>query len=205
MIDRYDLLIDSEVQILDTKETIIANAIKFKDITPEMAVTLRNNHKDSPAKLFELISAFSYDRLMYLMSLPYDELDKSDKMNELHDKYLQGYKRKISVETGNVEKVIKENIDNGWIDEDFIKGFVWRNGKITPAIINPIYDHIDFIITQLMKRSWSELNTIPRADESTLNNTTTVITERLKQNYFMGFRQKYFQAFGTEYKEPLKK
>ena len=90
MIDRYDLLIDSKVQILDTKETIIANAIKFKDITPEMAVTLRNNHKDTPNKLFELISAFGYDRLIYLMNLPYDELDKSDKMNELHDKYLQG-------------------------------------------------------------------------------------------------------------------
>ena len=104
-----------------------------------------------------------------------------------------------------MDKVIKENLDNGLIEESFIKGFVWRNGKITPAIINCIYDDIDSTIAKWMKMSWNELSTIPKSDERILNNDTTTTSDKLKLNYFMGFRQKYFQAFGTEYKEPPKK
>ena len=191
-----DMPNENDLRILIDKPTMLSIAIKNKDISPEMAVTLKNNFNGSLSGLYETICSLADERLRYLMSLPYKELDRSDMMEELRNKYLQGYKRKVGTEIGNVDKVAKSAIEDGFLTEKLLSGWDRNFGKGTIETMNLIFDNaIQHKIDEWMKMTWNKLS----------ENPTDSIADKLKKNYFMGFRQKYFQAFGMEYQEPPKK
>jgi len=152
-----------------------------------------------------LITEFRKMRIEYLMSLDFDELDKLGFLEELQTKYLQGFQQKwfarygkhhkSFTETGStavkqkeIDALIQFAIDNKDITAEL--GTMWKkNFKDDPdKLLQLVKEAPQKRIDQLMNLSWENLDT---------NN----LLEELKRKYLEGYKIKYHQKFGIEYKE----
>jgi hypothetical protein len=160
-------------------------AYKNKDITKEIMQQLSNEFANKPEELSRVLHALSDERLRYLMSLSWAELDKSGN-EELFNRYLQGYKFKKNQAFGGAKKIAKDGIEDGFFSQSDVNGWEWNFGNDMDKLIKVMYNAIQNKINLLMDKSWDKLSTDNKIDF-------------LKLNYLQGFKQKYLSKFGIEY------
>ncbi|MEO6456546.1 MAG: hypothetical protein ABIN97_20890 [Ginsengibacter sp.] len=181
-------------------------AVKSKDITAEQAKLLKENYQNDARKLNSLLKEFAQMRIDYLMSLTWQELDKEALLDELKEKYLQGFQQKFYLAFGkehnsaiNIKKnknVIDDEIErlaefvikNG--DETAEMVGLWKdNFKANPEKLKKILEEApQKRIDYLMSLTWREL------DKGNL-------LEELKRKYLQGFKEKYRDQFSVEYND----
>jgi hypothetical protein len=161
-------------------------AYKNKDITNEMMQQLSNDFTNKPQELSRVLRALADERLRYLMSLSWSELDKSGESEELYNKYLAGYKFKKNQAFGGANKIAQDAIFDGFFTQGDVNGWKWNFGDDVDKLIQVMYNAIQNKINLLMDKSWDKLSTDNELDF-------------LKLNYLQGFKQKYLSKFGIEY------
>jgi hypothetical protein len=194
---------NDEVELFDVDE-MLNYAFKNKDITSKEKSDLKTAWEHNPGKLRQLLLEFRQKRVDYLMTLSYDELDKSKEglLAELKNKYLQGYEQKFFVEFGKMpaNSVSKETIDQKEIDRLF--QFAVNNKDIDPSQVA--------FMKECFKDRLDELRILLKAMQQKrideLMNTTWIkldknnLLEELKTKYLEGFKTKFKEQFGIEYK-----
>lgn len=163
----------------------LAIAYKNNDITAEMKQQLSDEFANKPKELSRVLRALADERLRYLMSLSWAELDKSGN-EELFNRYLQGYKFKRNQAFGGVKKIAKDGIEDGFFSQGDVNGWEWNFSKDPDKLIQVMFSCIQKKIDVLMSESWDKLSSDSKIDF-------------LKTNYLQGFKQKYSSKFGIEY------
>jgi hypothetical protein len=95
-----DATANNDSLIAKENEKLLKFAIANKDVTPEEAAVLKNNFKDNPQKLKEILNERKHSRIETLMNMSWSDLDKKGLLEELKQKYLQGFKTKHKIKFG---------------------------------------------------------------------------------------------------------
>jgi hypothetical protein len=217
-----DKVIEDSLNVDD----LLKKAVLSKDITVEQADKLKKVYEQSPKNLVSILKDFKQMRVNYLMSLDYDQLDKSDMMAELKEKYLQGYQQKYYQQFGkqhtsfSQDDNLKKKNDKAF--EDAKKAHSDVNGTI-PVFSKDIENLIKFAIDNkdlspqnalLMKhinrdhpeRIKELVSKLPKERVDELMQETwekldkSNLLEELKAKYLEGFKMKYKDHFGIDYK-----
>lgn len=183
-------------QSVDINE-LINQAKKDKNITSDQVESLKKAYEGKPDELMTILKEFAKMRIDHLMSLSWEQLDKSDLGTELANKYRLGYEYKRyehfgkSKSKNQFDYLFEWAVDKcGW-DEDskeFIKGCCekYTDGSVE-ALRQRIKQYHERRLEELRGEDWNKLD-----------------VEWLKENYYELFKQKYKEHFGIDYKEKNK-
>ena len=185
-------------------DKMLNEALKNNDITEDQKKALRETWINEPGKLARVLLTFKQMRVDYLMSLSWEELDKTDGLlKELKEKFLQGYEQKFfvhfgkmppgtkiseSTEKDEIERLIKFAIANKDLEPEIAAQ--WKVNfkddlpKLKKLVLGAAQSRIDFLMT----KSWSWLDHNDHMEE-------------LKRKYLEGFKMKYKEQFGVDYKD----
>lgn len=204
---------------------MLKKSVLTKDITSEQAAQLKKVYEHCPKELALILKDFTQMRVNYLMSVDYEELDKSDLMAELKEKYLQGYQQKYYQQFGKQHASFSQddtfNKKNDKAITDAKK--VYHDASVViPVFSKQIENLIQFAIDNkdlspqdavLMKhinrdhpeRIKDLVSKLPKQRIDTLMQESwedldkNDLLEELKTKYLEGFKMKYKNHFGIEY------
>jgi len=201
--DQEQVISEGSVNI----DSLLKTAINNNDISPEVAQQLRVQYQNDPKKLQLLLNDFAKMRVDHLMSLDYDQLDKKGLLEELKEKHLQGFQQKFHTHFGKDHKSVNEQKGGNGSDIATeikrLKEFAVKNNDIDPGaaemMVNNfkndpqklkklLQDTSKNRIDHLMSFTWDKLD-------------KKGLLEELKEKYLNGFKQKYLEKFGIEYKQ----
>jgi hypothetical protein len=199
-----NLLSDADSKNINIDEEL-TKAYNNKDITKDQQALLKQHFNNDGNGLVSILEEFRKMRINYLMSLEWDDLDKQNLLDELKGKYLLGFQQKYNVKFGKqhlsftqdkkkpdlkkqIELQAQFVIDNKDETPDMVAA--WKqNFKDDPnKLLKLLKEATQKRIDELMSMEWSEL------DKDSL-------LPELKKKYFDGFKSKYKQKFGIDYKE----
>jgi hypothetical protein len=199
----------SKVSIILSVAEILSIAIKRNDITPDVAVALKQQYSESnndKIKLLNIIYELTKDRIRFLSLESYDNLDEEGLLPELKEKYFFGFKYvyflRFGIEYGSNTK----NKFKGNIGEMLLK-FAVDNGVIIPlreANLKHIYSTDSdekSLYDAVLKDIQNYILNFESMDYDKLKEKGLLDT--VKEIYYSCFLQKYLLKFGFEYKPIL--
>lgn len=190
--------------LIDVDE-LLKNAIKNKDINQDTADELKKQYQHNPKKLKELIDELAKQRVSYLMSLEWNELDKEGLLEELKEKNFHGFKQKFFNAFHKEyagKKPGKAQFEDDDIDVDALLSYHIKNNGLQPEVAaglkqnfkdNPkklkeiLESRAKNRVEDLMAMEWDEL------DKKGLLN-------ELKEKHLHGFQKKFKDKFGVDHK-----
>lgn len=179
-------------------DEMLSTAVKDKDITPEMSIVLKRNYADKVYALPDLLKAYTNMRIKHLVSQGFTALDRSGDLQELKDKSQLDYDKLFFEKFGKYpnqnpsgksanEKMLQYAVDNKDITPEHAVGIKWNTQNDPERMPSMIDAAKKANIESLMDRTWEDL------DKNDL-------LQQLKDKNLQGFKAKYRQKFGMEYK-----
>ncbi len=186
-------------------DEVLKDAIKNSDVTKDQATLLKKQYQDNADELVKLVEEFRKCRVNYLMSLSYDELDKAGLLAELQTKYLNGFQEKYFMRFGKHHASFKVNdkINDQAKEIELLAKFVVDNKDATAELVAAwrvnFKDHPERLLELLKGAAQTRVDELMAMEWKYLDEHE--LLQELKKKYFDGFKLKYKQKFGIDYKE----